>query len=169
VLLSTTWAKYSVPIALPSAAGKTLGTNGNDSTSLYLLYSAGSGNAAWSGNVGVQSGSINLWGVQLEVGGTATPLEKLDPQQDLAKCQRFYQDIQVNSVGYAPAGTTIAASASPMVTMRASPTLTVSGDFTSNLNGLALGGNKLAYTLSGNVVATGAYNANMTIHASADL
>ena len=44
-------------------------------------------------NVGVQSGSIAIWGVQLEIGSVATPLEKPDPQQDLAKCQRFYQTL----------------------------------------------------------------------------
>jgi hypothetical protein len=89
VTLSTTWARYSVPLILPSISSWTVGTAG-DSTALYFWYSAGSTNAAQSGGVGQQSGTVNIWGVQLEVGSVATPLEKPDPQTDLAKCQRFY-------------------------------------------------------------------------------
>lgn len=46
---------------------------------------------ARAGLIGVQSYTLQLWGVQLEIGSVATALEMPDPQQDLAKCQRFYQ------------------------------------------------------------------------------
>ncbi|HEY1441391.1 MAG TPA: hypothetical protein VGF65_11245 [Mycobacterium sp.] len=91
VTLTTAFARYSLTFTLPSIAGKTLGTNGNDATGLDLWLSSGSNFAARSGNVGVQSGNIWLWGIQLELGAAATPLEKLDPRVDLANAQRFYQ------------------------------------------------------------------------------
>ena len=83
VTTSTTFTRYSLTFVLPSTAGKTFGTNGDDLTQLILTFS----DPAF---VGAQTGSVSIWGVQLEVGSTATPLEKIDPQQDLAKCQRFY-------------------------------------------------------------------------------
>jgi hypothetical protein len=93
VTLSTSWARYtSAPIVMPSVSGKVFGTTVNtDYSGLIFWLSSGSTNNANSGGVGVQSYTLLLWGVQLEVGSTATPLEKPDPQQDLAKCQRFYQ------------------------------------------------------------------------------
>jgi hypothetical protein len=97
VTISTTWTRYSVTTTLPTAAGKTIGTNGNDYTSIALAFSSGATNNAVFGNVGVQSGNISLWGVQLEIGPVATPLEKPDPQQDVAKCQRFYQTVTASS------------------------------------------------------------------------
>ena len=89
--ITTTFARYTVTFTIPSAAGKTLGTNNDDSISLLLWFSSGATNATQSGNIGVQSGTIALWGVQLEIGSVATPLEKPDPRYDLANCQRFYQ------------------------------------------------------------------------------
>jgi hypothetical protein len=88
--LSSTWARYSVTVTFPSSAGKTLGTNSNDYSEVDLNLSAGISTSV-SGNIGVQSGTVQFWGVQLEVGSAATQLEKPDPAQDLAKCQRFYE------------------------------------------------------------------------------
>jgi hypothetical protein len=89
--LNATWTRYSFTVSYPSASGKTLGTNGDDFSELTFTYSDVSNQA--STGVGQQSGTVQLWGVQLEIGSVATPLEKIDPQQDLAKCQRFYQTI----------------------------------------------------------------------------
>jgi hypothetical protein len=86
VVVTTTPTRYSLTFNLQTASGATLGTNLDSSTTVDLYLSSQSQPA-----VGVQSGTINLWGVQLEIGPTATPLEKLDPQIDLANCQRFYQ------------------------------------------------------------------------------
>lgn len=97
VTLTTSWARYSTTIAILSIVGKTLGTSGDDSTQLELWWSSGASLNAAAGNIGVQSGTIQLWGVQLEVGSVATPLEKPDPQQDLAKCQRFYQQVSASA------------------------------------------------------------------------
>jgi hypothetical protein len=133
VTLSGTWTRYGVTIAIPSVSGKTLGTNaGTDFTALYLIYSAGADNNAWAGNVGVQSGTINLWGIQLEIGTQTTPLEKPDPRYDLANCQRFYQVGSWNFGGGVQPGVGYATSQAFPTTMRASPTLTTSGTTATN-------------------------------------
>src|SRR5215471_2013570 len=71
------WAptRFALTFTMPSIAGMTLGTNGNDYTGLHLWFSAGSVGAN-SGNIGQQSGTIAIAGVQLEVGSVMTPLEK---------------------------------------------------------------------------------------------
>ena len=77
----------------------------------------------------MQSGNINVWGVQLEIGSVATPLEKPDPQVDLANCQRFYQGINTSARGSYSTGANFTNSVNFLVTMRATPTavLAVSG------------------------------------------
>jgi hypothetical protein len=140
VTLSTTWTRYSRTFTMPSAAAKTLGTNGNDRLSMYFWFSAGTGSAIDSGSVGVQSNTFFLWGVQLEIGSVATPLEKPDPQQDLAKCQRFYQ-IGGGTVGsYAPGvGTNIYYTQVFQVFMRSAPTVVITPSGGANYSAVAIG------------------------------
>lgn len=90
VTLTAGWARYAVTFAVPSVAGKVLGTDGNDATEFELWFSAGANFAARAGAIGVQSGGVQIGGAQIELGSVATPLEKPDPQDDLARCQRFY-------------------------------------------------------------------------------
>jgi hypothetical protein len=102
VTLSSTLTRYTLTAAIPSVAGKTIGTGGLNSFQISFWYSAGSNYAAATG-IGVQSGTISLAGVQLEVGSVATPLEKPDPRYDLANCQRFYQSyINMTASTYGP-------------------------------------------------------------------
>lgn len=124
VTLSTTAARYSLTFVIPSATGKTLGSNGDDNTELSLWFSSGTTNATAAGSPGVQSGTVALWGIQLEVGTTATPLEKPDPRYDLANCQRFYQ-IVACSVRAAMTGVGSLASPATWPQMRATPTVTL--------------------------------------------
>lgn len=139
VTLATTFARYSVTFAIPSIAGKTVGTAGNDGTVLALSVSSGATNTALFGNVGVQSGTINIWGVQLEIGSQATPLEKPDPQQDLAKCQRFYTTIS----SFQAWGINAAAASQPFggvwnfpVRMRSAPSIAFSSTSYANSSGI---------------------------------
>ncbi len=121
--VSAAWTRYALTFNLPSAAGKTFGTDLNDSTSLEIWLSAGSTYATRSGGVGVQTGFFNLWGVQLEIGSVATPLEKPDPQQDLAKCQRFFKYIGVTFVTSNVSGAYLGYAVSLGINMRAIPTV----------------------------------------------
>jgi|SRR5215472_2964820 len=91
VTLSTTPTRYTLTVALPSVSGATFGTTtGSDYTALSLWLSAGSNNATRASSIGLQSGTFEFWGMQLEIGSVATPLEKIDPRLVLSNCQRFY-------------------------------------------------------------------------------
>lgn len=86
--LTTTWTRYVFTGTLPSAAGKTMGTG--NFTQFDFWFSDQGSFSARSGGIGVQSGTVQIWGPQLEFGATATPLEKLALATDLQRCQRFY-------------------------------------------------------------------------------
>lgn len=125
ITITGTWARYSVTFSLPSAAGKTFGTNGNNQTSLEFWLSHGSTYAS-RGNVGVQSGTVQFWGVQLEIGsgfGFPTPLEKVDIQTDLARCQRFFCVQNGYIYGFANNATQMVVLWTYPVQMRAAPAI----------------------------------------------
>jgi len=168
VTLGTAWARYSVTFALPSIAGKTLGTAG-DSTALYFWFSAGANNTAQSGGVPVQSGVINLWGVQLEIGSVASPLEKPDPQVELANCQRFYQVGQILAGTYAPAGVPVYQGQGLVVSMRGAPTAVVTLNSSAGLSGQTITADGLKVFLSATTAAVGTYIFNANYSLSADL
>ena len=93
VTLSTSWARYSVTVAVPSISGKTLGTNANTTATAYYLWtSAGSTYNSRTGSLGVQNATIDIWGVQVEAGSTATAFQTATGtiQGELAACQRYY-------------------------------------------------------------------------------
>ena len=172
VTLSTTWARYSVVMAIPSAAGKTFGSNNDDSTQLTLWTSSGATNNNLAGIVGVQSGTVYFWGVQVEVGSVATPLEKRDPELELRQCQRFYQLLTATHRGYQLAGGVFGSTINLPVTMRISPTVTVIGSpGYTNASGFSASPGSSNYFVTAWASATAAgvaeYQANLA--ASADL
>ena len=94
VTLSTSWARYSVTVAVPSISGKTIGTTANTSSfGIDFWTSSGSTYNARSGSLGIQNNTFHFWGVQVERGSVATPFEQRPIQQELALCQRYYQPI----------------------------------------------------------------------------
>jgi hypothetical protein len=74
--ITTSWARYSVTITVASISGKTIGT-GNY---LDLVIS------------GAINNNLDLWGVQVEAGSTATAFQTATGtlQGELAACQRYY-------------------------------------------------------------------------------
>jgi hypothetical protein len=115
--LTTSWARYSTTINVPSVSGKTIGTSSY--LQVYpMYYSSGT----------IASNVIDIWGVQVESGSTATPFQTATGtlQGELAACQRYYyrttnmSDFTVASV----VSTTIAQGmVYHPVTMRTAPTL----------------------------------------------
>jgi hypothetical protein len=76
--LTTSWARYSFSVAVPSISGKTIGT----SSALELFL----------GMPTAATATVDIWGVQLEAGSTATPFRRNanSIQGELAACQRYY-------------------------------------------------------------------------------
>jgi len=171
IQLGTSWARYTATIAVPSISSKTLGTAANNYTRIEFWYSSGATNNATAGNIAVQSGTIQLWGVQLEIGSVATPLERPDPQVDLANCQRFYCTGAWRLDGTAAVtGAGASTTLTFPTTMRANPTVTPTYTTQTNCGSSSMAGlslsNVLAYTVT---TAIGGWVYSGTFAASADL
>jgi hypothetical protein len=133
VTISTSWARYSFTFALPSLSGKTFGTDLNSSyLGFFLGTSAGTDpSVAWAGPIGIQSATIDFWGVQLEAGSVATPFETATGtiQGELAACQRYYQRFPVETAfgniapGQAVSTTLVYAQVPLKTTMRVAPSV----------------------------------------------
>jgi hypothetical protein len=125
--LSTSWARYSLTVAIPSISGKTIGTTANTSSlQLQLWVSAGSDFNSRTGSLGIQSNTFEIWGIQMESGSTATAFQTATGtiQGELAACQRYYQ---VANYGF---GKALSASDCRVVvlweSMRTAPSYTIS-------------------------------------------
>jgi hypothetical protein len=91
IALTTSWARYSVTVSIPSISGKTLGTNNDDCLSVRFWLDAGSSFNSRSASLGQQSRTFSFWGIQLEAGPVATPFEHRSYGEELALCQRYYE------------------------------------------------------------------------------
>ena len=193
VTLSTSWARYSITVAVPSISGKTIGTNNDDRLIVHLFTSAGSNFDARTGSIGIQNNTIDFWGVQAEKGSVATPFQTATGtiQGELAACQRYYQKTYVQTT--APATTTAIGSMNGVnsgttliiglgrlpVVMRTAPTITLYSSATGATGQVRSGGADVAATAAdvgdngiGYLSATGlTAGGNSTIHyaASAEL
>jgi hypothetical protein len=101
VTISTSWARYSVTVAIPSISGKTLGTDNTDSISLRLFLSGGS-SVAYAQGIGLQNADFDIWGVQVESGSNMTAFQTATGNipSELAACQRFYFRANIDTTSY---------------------------------------------------------------------
>lgn len=99
--LTTSWKKYTVTVDIPSIAGKTIGTSGDDYLRLTLWYDAGSSYTAGSNTLGQQSGTFDIAQVQLEEGKFSTDFEARHISTELALCYRYFEKLSVALTGYA--------------------------------------------------------------------
>jgi hypothetical protein len=128
VRLSTSWQRHSVTAFVPSVAGKTIGPG-----SIFALVFWLSAGTAFVGRstLGIQSGSFDLWGVQVEEGSKPTAFEVRPMALELALCQRYFCRYTKPSARGVFAGANSVnrlAWAFP-VEMRATPTVTATGTF----------------------------------------
>lgn len=93
VSLTTIWQKKTITVTLPSIIGKTLGTNGinTTSTAIGFWFDAGSNYNTYTNSLGQQSGTFDIAQVQLEQGTVATPFEQRPYGLELSLCQRYYE------------------------------------------------------------------------------
>jgi hypothetical protein len=125
--LTSTWTKYTYTFTAPDYTGKTI-SGGNDFVALVIEQrSTDTSTDAWN---------MDITSVQLEVGSVATPFEHRSYGEELALCQRYYNRIGGESKisGIGSGVTTGTASGWAVinypVTMRTSPTVSLSGGIT---------------------------------------
>jgi hypothetical protein len=127
--ISTSWARYSFTLNIPSIAGKTIG-DATNRLELVIYVSAGSDLNSRTNSLGIQNNTFDIWGVQLEAGPVATPFRRNanSLQGELAACQRYYYRTTASTI-YAPFGVGASTSATNSqifvnfpVTMRVAPT-----------------------------------------------
>ena len=94
--ISASWARYSFVISVPSVSGKTIGTGSALRT--RIVTSAGTDRSAYTDSIGIQSVTIDIWGVQVENGSVATAFQTATGtlQGELAACQRYYVRFNAN-------------------------------------------------------------------------
>lgn len=90
VTLTTSWARYTVSFAVPSISGKTLGTNGDHASFLRFYLSAGTNFSVQSSSIGLQTGTWDITGVQLEL-GYVTPFEQRPRFLEEMRCARYFE------------------------------------------------------------------------------
>jgi hypothetical protein len=124
--ITTTWQRFTHTFTIPSISGKTIGSSNYFIVQPILIQTS-------------SAYTIDLWGVQLEAGSTATNFTTATGtiQGELAACQRYYQKSYQQSVlpgtSSTPLGEvgSIAGSTDRLiglkwpVVMRTSPTLTI--------------------------------------------
>ena len=162
-ILTSSWQRFEITFAFPSVSGKTIGS-GSSSWVYFRQAASNSTTTAWT---------LDITGVQLEVGDTATPFEHRSYGDELARCQRYFIDpASATSLGTSAAtfsslntGATVDSTASvyllPVVlpvTMRADPTVTLGsgtlGVYTS-LNTNSFGRRACNISIAQNICPTG--------------
>jgi hypothetical protein len=111
---------------IPSTAGKTLGTNGNDF--LYFVYDMCG--AGYSGQISAQNGAYAFSDFQIEIGDLATNFEFRPYPLELLFCQRYYEIVPmggISGVTYTANGDTRGALVNYKVPKRGTPSITRTG------------------------------------------
>jgi len=128
--ITTSWARYTFTVAVPSISGKTIGTGNSLILSIWL--SAGSDFNTRSNTTGLQNNTFDIWGVQIEAGSVATAFQTASGtlQGELALCQRYYQRLGANGnnmlyPGFNNSTTELYTGIPLKVTMRTNPTITL--------------------------------------------
>jgi len=123
-------------------AGNTTGLEFNWWLAAGSAYTSGSLATTWSGNddtkrvVGItanvgDSGYWQITGVQIEIGDTASSFESRSYAQELASCQRYYQEVR-GCANTGATGTSIRFNCPLMCEMRAEPSVGKGGS--GNIN-----------------------------------
>ena len=91
IALTSIWQKKTITVVIPSIIGKTLGTDGAQTTATWLRFTFDAGSSVDGSIVGQQSGTFDIAEVQLEEGSVATPFEQRPYGLELSLCQRYYE------------------------------------------------------------------------------
>jgi hypothetical protein len=135
--ITTSWARYSFTLNLPSISGKTIGTS--SFVKLYIFVSVGSTIQSFGyPAVGLQNNTFDVWGVQVEAGSVATAFQTATGtlQGELAACQRYFQVISGDAevMGSYYTTTNAVLSYKCPVEMRVAPTPTYNTTYTNAID-----------------------------------
>jgi hypothetical protein len=84
--VTSSWQRFTIPVTFPSLTGKTI-NDADGRTGLSIRQPAGDTSTnAWA---------LDITGIQLELGSTATPFEHRSYGEELARCQRYYWDTKL--------------------------------------------------------------------------
>jgi hypothetical protein len=120
--------------------------------------------------VGTNGATFYITGVQLEVGTKATPYEMQIYSDQLAQCQRYYTTAYGSLSGYTTSGTGNQYNGTFNVTMRSSPTITVTSSSNLNTTGATITAYSSTYFYHYSLgSAAGGYISSANATASAEL
>lgn len=157
VALSTLWTPFAVTMDVPSIAGKTLGSIGDDCFIPHFWISGGSDWNARTNSLGIQTITVDLWGIHIRKG--VVPVEAAafytppSINQTLRDCQRYFyaHSIGVSSTNSTPARVYASASGAAgfgalhPVRMRAAPSAAISWE----VNDVVQGSNPTVFNADG--------------------
>lgn len=132
VALTSSPQLFSLTFSIPSIAGKTLGSNGDDCLQIQFWFDAGSNFNAQTDSLGQQSGTFNVGSVQVEYGAYATPFEVQPPEMIQAQCARYYQVGFARFLNPVTNGSTYSVNIPFNTRMRAIPTVTFTNAAATN-------------------------------------
>ena len=101
--VTTSWKRYSATISIPTIYTKTISTSGDDRLALNFYFDAGTDSNARTASLGHQSGTFDVFGIQVELGNQVTNFEIRPKAAELALCQRYYYRV-TSTGGYSPFG-----------------------------------------------------------------
>jgi hypothetical protein len=125
------WKRYVITLTLPSITGKTISGTGDHLRFYFRQPENDTSTTAWT---------LDITGVQLELGKVATPFEHRSYGEELALCQRYFWTDHLYGQGYQEANLDYSEMIQHPVEMRANPTRTLIGsvNYSSNLSALTL-------------------------------
>jgi len=142
ISVTSSWEPFAAVMAVPSITGKTLGSDNNDFLGLNLWSSSGSDLNARTNSLGIQTVTVEYWGIHIKR-GTHAAAEALnyvqpEPGPEFMKCQRYYEKGKMFVQGsYTGGNHTLGTSVVLAVVKRANPTFGLSiigsGSYSSSL------------------------------------
>ena len=177
--IGTSWARYTFTI--PAASSTQVDNDNSHELSINFWFHAGStyssgtmsaslepitnaNRAAGIGSIFASTDNeIEITGIQLEVGSTATPFEHRSFGEEFSLCSRYYEVAEAYGNSYHYNDSTSSSdredtTATYKVEKRATPTLTVTNQSTGSLSNLSNTTKKATYRRTGSFGSTAAYS-----------
>lgn len=169
ISISNTWQRYTITGTLPSISGKTLGLNDNDHLAVTFWFEAGSDWNSRTETLGQQSGTFDIANAQIEEGPSVTDFEKRDIDEELTRCQRYFQQWEVFLDTYNTSGQFVSNAVNYMTQMRTTPTTAVVTDSSVNVSSISTAGTDVKARATGTADITGHTTLNVIGTADAEL